>query len=558
MLSAGWVAAWCFFQLLLFTAGNKPVQILPTDAVQTVQAAQLSLEASLTQIQLIKDDLRWNELVFMKEVGGFAKDARQIHSLPKTGAAHALSSSRLVTRFEAAAQERPLDVLAVVSAGADLRFSLTALKTAASLEDDENAAHNMAAFSRRQNASLVATIVAINAAAVLAFLAWWCYRLRQHSNVRMKLVLQIADGSKADAAAAVKSKNEFLATVSHELRSPLQTLLASVEQLETKAGDPAAVLRRMRRGADALDSQLRDVMALANAENSSLEIGAMPFSITAVASKVCDVHREAALAKGIRLSLNLPFEPFVVKGDPIRVSQIIENLVSNAVRLTTQGSVVVTITKDDAVTGGFRFVVADTGRGISAADLPKLFKPFTRLSDSADEGRRRGGLGLAIVHSLAKGMGGKVSVKSVVGQGTTFTVVLLLPVVQLRKLCKLEELSVLVVEDDADIRAGILELFTEAGVTASGAGDADSALNALQPDTTLVLTDIDLPGTSGVMLAETIRATTPSDVTPLIVAMSAGANLSSLPGEVFAGALRKPISKGTIGRLVRYLTYERA
>ena len=218
--------------------------------------------------------------------------------------------------------------------------------------------------------------------------------------------------------AAIRSRDEVLAVVAHDLRNPVHTILmsAAVAELPTiSASERDKQLGVIRRTARAMDRLIRDLLDVTQIEMGQLAIHPQPIAIEGVIDEIIAVFAPRAAAAGLRLigdvGSNLP----EVSADRERITQVLNNLVGNSLKFTPEGGAV-TISAH-ARNGGIEVAVADTGNGIPPGQLPDLFRRYWQ----ADRGAHRGvGLGLAIVHGIVEAHGGKIDVESTVGKGTTF------------------------------------------------------------------------------------------------------------------------------------------
>jgi|UPI00064746AD signal transduction histidine kinase len=223
---------------------------------------------------------------------------------------------------------------------------------------------------------------------------------------------------------AIRSKSNFLAMVSHELRSPLQDIHCSLDVMERRMGGAAieAFVGRIRRAADALGTQLRDLLTLATGEAGRLEIRPEAFEAGDLVRDVVDTFKPVASAKGLALRADVPDDPVFVIADPKRLVQVLSNLVSNAVKYTDSGHVHVTLQAMPAAARELHLTVSDSGRGIAPERLPNLFLAGTRLASLERGGREGVGIGLAIVRTVVEHLGGTVDVRSSLGAGSSFEV----------------------------------------------------------------------------------------------------------------------------------------
>ncbi len=230
------------------------------------------------------------------------------------------------------------------------------------------------------------------------------------------------------ALAAARSKMSFLANMSHELRTPMNAIIGVTELLKTRSLDHESTefVQLMADSADALVKLLDDVLDLAKIEAGRLTVERAPWDARATLAEVVALLTPQARARGLELVTAIADDvPPRVLGDRTRVRQILLNLAGNALKFTERGSVTVSVTLEPGER--LRFAVTDTGPGIDAADLERLFKPFEQLDASATRRHGGTGLGLAISKQLAELMQGAIGVSSAPGQGSTFWVTVLAP-----------------------------------------------------------------------------------------------------------------------------------
>ena len=230
------------------------------------------------------------------------------------------------------------------------------------------------------------------------------------------------------AEAANVAKSQFLANMSHEIRTPLNGVLAMAQIL---ARSPLEDAQReqvdvIHRSGETLLGLLNDILDVSKIEAGKLELEVAPFEPEALATAAAAAFAAVAERKGLRLSVEVaPGAAGARLGDAARLRQILNNFLSNALKFTEAGEVRLSLSSQGPDgTGGLRLDVSDTGMGIPAEQLPKLFQKFTQLDASTTRRFGGTGLGLAICRELAELMGGEVSVESEPGRGSTFSVVL--------------------------------------------------------------------------------------------------------------------------------------
>ena len=328
-----------------------------------------------------------------------------------------------------------------------------------------------------------------------------------------------------EAARANRIKDEFLATLSHELRTPMTSILGWSRMLELEALDAetaAEAAQSIRRSAEAQAQLIDDLLDVSRvvAGKFHLEIESVP--IASIVEAAVETVRPAADARGVTIEADIDPDP-IVRGDPARLQQVVWNLLSNAVKFTPKGGRV--SVEADRSESNVRLFVRDTGAGIPPDFLPHLFERFRQVDSSTRRSMGGLGLGLAIVRHLVELHGGTITAESEgEGKGATFTVTLPLtavfeplsekePAQRPRRSTRdiaMRDLSgstVLVVEDDTQARHLIETILRSAGADvclASSVAEARLELARVRPD--LVVSDIGMPEEDGFDLIRELRA----------------------------------------------------
>jgi signal transduction histidine kinase len=219
---------------------------------------------------------------------------------------------------------------------------------------------------------------------------------------------------------------DFLADVSHELRTPLAAIRMNTELLQGQAGsDPATrteFLATSREQLNRLDWLAQNLLELSKLESGLLRLDLRPDDLRSTAESAFEQAEPAARRRGVATELLLPPDPVRVRHDPQRIGQVVANLLGNAIKFTAPGGSVVLAVAPHR--DGARLEVRDTGVGIDASEIPHVFERFYRGSRASEARGSGSGLGLAIVKSIVDMHGGRIAVKSRVGAGTAFTVIL--------------------------------------------------------------------------------------------------------------------------------------
>jgi len=229
----------------------------------------------------------------------------------------------------------------------------------------------------------------------------------------------------AEARQAADAKSRFLATMSHEIRTPMTGVLGMIDLLREDPGEEerARFLATLKQSATLLMTVLDDVLDYSKMEHGGVEINRCDFDLEALAQSTLDLFFNAASRKGLLISMALdPGSSPFVQGDPIRIQQVMSNLINNAIKFTDAGSILIRVKARPDVGGRqiWRVEVRDTGIGIAPDQAAALFDPFTQADNG--HGRRHGGtgLGLAISRQLIETMGGELGFDSKPGKGSTF------------------------------------------------------------------------------------------------------------------------------------------
>ena len=378
------------------------------------------------------------------------------------------------------------------------------------------------------------------------------------SREKLQKALLMADG-------ASRAKSEFVANMSHEIRTPMNGIIGIAELLSTTTldADQREYVDMIQQSSDSLMSLLNDILDFSKIEAGKLELSSIPFNLSDSVGKTTQTLASNANEKGLELACRVsPKLPERLIGDPSRLRQIIVNLVSNAIKFTETGEVLVeveakTISDLKAV---LHFSVSDTGIGILPEKQALIFEEFSQADSSTTREYGGTGLGLTISKQLVELMGGEIWIESEVNQGTTFHftaefgVAEEQPATSQFQLASLEGVSVLVVDDNATNRRIIGEMLKGWMLAPSEVNGGVAAITEIQRAAKagtpyrLVLLDCMMPGMDGFSVAELITGN-PVFKNPTIIMISSSAGLGDAEKCRNAGILHhmtKPVIKSEL------------
>lgn len=369
-----------------------------------------------------------------------------------------------------------------------------------------------------------------------------------------------AEQRRTIAEEASLAKTRFLATLGHEIRTPMTGVLGMSELLESTPLDDGqrSQVRTIRRAGEHLLKLVDDALDLARIEAGRMDLAEAPFDVGALVADVRDWAAPNALRKGLLFSASVDDDvPPALRGDVVRVRQILLNLIGNAIKFTEHGRIDMRVQHGDG--GGIVVDVQDTGPGMNAEQQARLFRRFEQAEGARTAERYGGsGLGLAISQELASAMHGRIGVESTPGEGTCFRVTLPLPQADFVAVPETSapmdslnhgKLRLLMVEDDLVIAEVLAGMLLAQGHEVVHAPHGLSALTETASDTfDAALLDLDLPGMDGFDLARTLRA---NGFTGRLLAVTARADaeaetLARAAG--FDGFLRKPVTRDLLAR----------
>ncbi|MFO8084636.1 MAG: response regulator [Desulfobacterales bacterium] len=371
--------------------------------------------------------------------------------------------------------------------------------------------------------------------------------------------------AKEAAESANRAKSEFLANMSHEIRTPMNGVIAAAELALNEDMSPKIehYMKIIHSSAYSLLGIINDILDFSKIEAGKLELETGPFRLDEAIESVTDVFINKAAGKHIEMLVDIDVEtPRALIGDPLRLQQIIKNLIDNAIKFTPKGGVILVSVKpiklsdEETVIG---FAIKDTGVGIAPEHMSILFTPFTQADASTTRKYGGTGLGLTICKQLVEMMGGDITVKSRLGKGSTFTFT-----VHLGRQSEDHEhkfvapldirgLRALIVDDCDDNRMSIQKMLESFGLSVETAFSGEAAIERLkgrkmtEKPVKLIMMDWLMPGLEGIETARRIRRDLHLDI-PIIMMTSFGRETERREAEKVgvSGFLVKPIFQSAL------------
>lgn len=359
-----------------------------------------------------------------------------------------------------------------------------------------------------------------------------------------------------EAMESTRLKSQFLANVSHELRTPMNGILGMTGFLldSDLSSDQRECAETVRRSAESLLGVINDILDFSRIEAGKLTLESVAFRPESEVADTVRLLASLAEEKGLEFVCDLPPDlPFLVNGDAGRLRQVLLNLLGNAIKFTARGVVSLCLRTRPLTNGqvSLQFTITDTGVGIAPEAQRLLFQPFVQADGSATRSHQGAGLGLAISKQLVELMGGQISLKSTLGQGTQ--VHFQIPVDVLRHVSSTEPpslkgLRALVVDDHPANREILMRMLRSAGMEAEEAAGAGEAIDrwrqaqAASPPYDIALLDFQMPGMDGMTLAAELARTAPLKAL-LLTSLGQRQLCESMTENGILGCMVKPVRR---------------
>ena len=365
-----------------------------------------------------------------------------------------------------------------------------------------------------------------------------------------------------EAASASRAKTDFLSTMSHDIRTPMNAVIGLTTISEKNIDNKELVsenLRKINLASNHLLTLINDILDISKVESGKLNFTPQSFSIVETVENLMNLSQPMIKEKNIDFSFHISrFDKEYLYADQLRINQIYINILSNAIKYTEpSGKVCIDMKEEPSEKEGYiklTYKVADTGIGMSPEYMKNMYQPFTRQTDSRVNSIQGTGLGLAITKQMVDLMEGTIECESEQGKGTTFTVTLDLPIAdQQRAEMKLENMDVLIVDDDEVLLETAVDTLSSLGLSVEQASSGLEALGMINhreqsgKNYDIVIIDLKMPDIDGIETIRRIRSEVKSGVPILLISAYSWSDVEDQAKEAGVnGFLSKPLFRSTL------------
>ena len=365
-----------------------------------------------------------------------------------------------------------------------------------------------------------------------------------------------------EAAFANQAKTDFLSTMSHDIRTPMNAIIGLTTIAKKNLDDTESVrenLQKITLASNHLLTLINDILDISKVESGKLILSPQTFSIVEAVENLVNISQPMIKEKNIEFHFHISrMEKEYLYADQLRLNQIYINILSNAIKYTEPGGhVSVDMREDESKKPGcvqLTYIVSDSGIGMSPEFMANMYQPFSRQTDSRVNSIQGTGLGLAITKQMVDLMNGTINCQSEPGKGTTFTVILDIPIAERqREDMVLEPMDVLIVDDDPILLETAADTLKSLGVTADCAESASKALEMIshrhetEQDYSIVILDWKMPDIDGIEMTRRIRSTVSPDIPILLISAYDRTDIEGAAKKAGANAfISKPLFRSTL------------
>ncbi len=365
-----------------------------------------------------------------------------------------------------------------------------------------------------------------------------------------------------EAAFANQAKTDFLSTMSHDIRTPMNAIIGLTTIAKKNLDDTESVrenLQKITLASNHLLTLINDILDISKVESGKLILSPQTFSIVEAVENLVNISQPMIKEKNIEFHFRISrMEKEYLYADQLRLNQIYINILSNAIKYTEPGGhVSVDMREDESKKPGcvqLTYIVSDSGIGMSPEYMANMYQPFSRQTDSRVNSIQGTGLGLAITKQMVDLMNGTINCQSEPGKGTTFNVILDIPIAERqREDMVLEPMDVLIVDDDPILLETAADTLKSLGVTADCAESASKALEMIshrhetEQDYSIVILDWKMPDIDGIEMTRRIRSTVSPDIPILLISAYDRTDIEGAAKKAGANAfISKPLFRSTL------------